>query len=98
MVHCDPSRVDRDDWQAGATLAAELQAGGSDLDEIARHLIAEGLGPIPTYRALRAGTGASYMPAKEAMHRNLPDAEQRATERLWDAAEEAIGPQNEPPA
>lgn len=79
---CHNLTVDRGDWQAGARVAAELHRGGADLDAITARLIAEGLGPIPTYRAVRAGTGADYVTAKSVLHRNLPPALQQAAEDL----------------
>jgi hypothetical protein len=71
-------------------MAREMHEAGRSLDDIAQRLLGDGLGPIPVYKALRAGTGADYVTAKTAMHRSLPADLQADAERLWDEAEAAV--------
>jgi hypothetical protein len=86
--------VENDKWGSlewrGAQVASEMHGAGRSLDEISQRLLADGLGPIPVYKALRAGTCADYMTAKSVMHRNLPHELQAAAEELWDDAEAAL--------
>jgi len=86
--------VENETWGSlewpGAQVASGMHGAGRSLDAIAQRLLADGLGPIDVYKALRAATGADYVTAKSAMHRNLPLQAQAAAEKLWDDAEAAF--------
>jgi len=63
---------------------------GKAVDEIAAHLIAEGVHPIPTIKALLSGTGISLREAKTYVDHSLSVDVQKANERLRDLAEAVL--------
>jgi hypothetical protein len=62
-------------------------ANGKTLEEIAAHLIAVGVRPIPAIKALRQVCGIPLGEAKTLIDRNLSPEEQETNERIRDMVE-----------
>ena len=56
----------------------------------ARELLAAGLSPIESIKAIREGFALDLGEAKEIVHRNLPTEHQSDAEALWDSAEASL--------